>query len=149
MKVLGVLLLVVGLVTAIASIGGLGQPAGDARGNTAIVGDQNQSARDQATSLMLRIIAGLTIAAGGVLVGIGMGHFENPKIVPPDSPQAAKAATTEGTTGKEKEAQLSPVPVADAQVSCLPHSEPTEIVLDEVVTFDRMLFHCREVPTSC
>ena len=86
MKVLGILLLVVGLLTAIASIAGLGQPAGDARENTAIPGDQNQPARD------------LTIAAGGVLVGIGMGHFEDPKIVPPDSPQAEKAATTRGTT---------------------------------------------------
>ena len=98
MKVLGILLLVVGLVTAIASIAGLGQPAGNAHENTAIVGDQNQPARDQATSLMLPIIAGLTIAAGGVLVGIGMGHFEDPKIVPPDSPQAERAATTRGTT---------------------------------------------------
>ena len=96
MKVLGILLLVVGLGTAIASIAGLGQPAGD--GNAAIVGDQNQPARGQATSLMLPIIAGLTIAAGGVLVGIGMGHFEDPKIVPPDSPQAEKAATSRGTT---------------------------------------------------
>ena len=98
MKVLGILLLVVGLVTAFASIAGLGQQAGDARENTAIVGDQNQPARDQATSLMLPIIAGLTIAAGGVLVGIGMGQFEDPKIVPHDSPQAEKAATSRGTT---------------------------------------------------
>ena len=97
MKVLGILLLVVGLVTAFASIAGLGQP-GDARGNSAIVGDQNQPARGQATSLMLPIIAGLTIAAGGVLVGIGMGQFEDPKIVPHDSPQAEKAATSRGTT---------------------------------------------------
>ena len=98
MKVFGILLLVVGLVTAIASIAGLGQPVGDAHENTAIVGDQNQPARDQATSLMLPIIAGLTIAAGGVLVGIGMCHFFDPKIVPPDSPHAEKAATTRGTT---------------------------------------------------
>jgi hypothetical protein len=43
-------------------------------------------------------MAGLAIAAGGVLVGIGMGRFADPKIVPGDSPQAEKAATTRGTT---------------------------------------------------
>lgn len=98
MRVLGILLMVIGLVTAIASVTGLGQPAEDARENSAVVGDQNQPARDQATSWMLPIIAGLTIAAGGVLVGIGMSHFADPKIVLPDSPQAEKAATTRGTT---------------------------------------------------
>ena len=95
MKVFGILLLLVGLIAAIATIAGVGRPA-DARNAdpVAIVGDQNQPARDQATTLLLPIMAGLAIAAGGVLVGIGMGRFENPKIVPADSPRAEKAATT-------------------------------------------------------
>ena len=99
MKILGILLLTVGLIAAIATLAGVGRSA-DARNPdpVAIVGDQNQPARDQATSLFLPILAGLGIAAGGVLVGIGMGHFGNPKIVPADSPQAEKAATTRGTT---------------------------------------------------
>ena len=96
MKVLGILLLMVGLIAAIASIAGLGRPA-DSGTPAAIVGDQNQPARDQATSLLLPIMAGIAIAAGGVLVGIGMGRFEDPTIVPADSPQAEKAATTRGT----------------------------------------------------
>jgi len=98
MKVFGILLLMVGLIAAIATIAGLGQPAAGITDPVAIVGDQNQPARDQATSLLLPIIAGLAIAAGGVLVGIGMGRFADPKIVPGDSPQAEKAATTRGTT---------------------------------------------------
>lgn len=100
MKVFGILLLMVGLIAAIATIAGMGRAADDARNPdpVAIVGDQNQPARDQATSLLLPIMAGLAIAAGGVLVGLGMGRFENPKIVPANSPQAEKAATTRGTT---------------------------------------------------
>jgi hypothetical protein len=94
MKVLGILLLMVGLIAAIATIAGVGQPAAGVASPVAIVGDQNQLARDQATSLMLPIMAGLAIAAGGVLVGIGMGRFEDPRIVPADSPEAEKAATT-------------------------------------------------------
>ena len=97
MKILGILLLMVGLIAAIASIAGLGQSA-DTGNPAAIVGDQNQPARDQATSLLLPIMAGISIAAGGVLIGIGMGRFEDPKIVPANSPQAEKAATTRGTT---------------------------------------------------
>ena len=93
MKVLGILLLLVGLIAAIASIAGLGQPAESAN-PVAIVGDQNQPARDQATSLLMPIMAGIAIAAGGVLIGIGMGRFENPKVVPADSPRAHEAATT-------------------------------------------------------
>lgn len=97
MKVLGILLLMVGLIAAIAAIAGMGAPTAARNPDpVAIVGDQNQPARDQATSLMLPIIAGLAIAAGGALVGIGVGRFENPKIVPANSPQAEKAATTRG-----------------------------------------------------
>lgn len=99
MKVLGILLLMVGLIAAIASIAGLGLRADRAEvpDPVAIVGDQNQPARDQATSLLLPIMAGLAIAAGGVLVGIGMGRFEDPEIVAADSPHAEKAATTRDT----------------------------------------------------
>jgi hypothetical protein len=93
MKIFGVLLLIVGLIAAIASIAGLGQSA-DSGNPVAIVGDQNEPARDQATSLLLPIMAGIAIAAGGVLIGIGMGRFENPKVVSADSPRAHEAATT-------------------------------------------------------
>lgn len=100
MKVFGILLLVVGLIAAIAAIAGVGLRADRAEvaDPVAIVGDQNQPVRDQATSMALPIMAGIAIAAGGVLIGIGMGRFENPKIVPADSPRAEKAATTRDTT---------------------------------------------------
>src|SRR5262245_711454 len=99
MKVLGILLLVAGLIAAIVSIAGVGLRADRAEvaDPVAIVGDQNQPARDQATSLLLPLMAGIAIAAGGMLVGIGMGHFADPKIVPADSPRAEKAATTRDT----------------------------------------------------
>lgn len=96
MKVFGILLLVVGLIAAIAAIAGVGLNADRAEGAgpAAIVGDQNQLARDQATSLALPLMAGIAIAAGGILIGLGMGRFSNPTVVPADSPRAHEAATT-------------------------------------------------------
>ena len=94
---LGAILLVVGLIAAVAGIVGSGQPRG-APDKSAIVGDQNQRERSEATSMALPVIAGLAIAGGAALVGVGMGHFSHPKIVPPDSPHASEAATTRGPT---------------------------------------------------
>jgi hypothetical protein len=97
---LGILLLVVGLVLAVTGVISINQ-TDEARDNpsvageqSTVVGDQNEPDREEAASMMLPVIAGLTIAAGAALIGIGMGNFRNPKIVPPNSPQEEKAATT-------------------------------------------------------
>ena len=97
---LGILLLMVGLVVAVTGVISINQ-TDEVRGNpavvggeNAIVGDQNEPDREEAASMMLPVIGGLAIAAGAALIGIGMGNFRHPKIVPPNSPQAEKAATT-------------------------------------------------------
>ncbi len=95
---LGVLILVVGLLAGVYSIAGMSSVGNEAREETQIVGDQNQRDRDDAASMLIPVIAGVSIAAGAALIGIGMGAFRRPKIVPPDSPEAHKAATTTGTT---------------------------------------------------
>jgi hypothetical protein len=92
---LGIILVIVGLVVAVAGVVTVREPEQEqVRTEAPVVGDQNESEREEAASMMLPIIAGLTIAAGAALIGIGMGNFRHPKIVPPDSPQAEKAATT-------------------------------------------------------
>jgi hypothetical protein len=90
---LGILLVVVGFTLAVLAAAGATR-LGQARDASAVVGDQNEPARDQASSLMLPILAGVSIAAGAVLVGIGMGNFRRPTIVPANSPKADEAATT-------------------------------------------------------
>ena len=105
---LGVVILLLGIMGAIVGIVGMDRP-GEVRDAPAITGqqgqqgrpepgDQNRPERRQAASMVLPVLAGLAIAAGAALIGIGMGNFRHPKIVPPDSPQAEKAATTRGTT---------------------------------------------------
>lgn len=101
---LGILILVVGLMAAVYGITGMSEtsnvrPDSTVAGNQGqIVGDQNQPERNEAASLLIPVIAGVSIAAGAALIGIGMGAFRRPKIVPPDSPEASKAATTRGTS---------------------------------------------------
>jgi hypothetical protein len=94
---LGILLLVVGFIAAVYGIAGMSDQRG-APDQSAIVGDRNQPDREEASSVLIPMIAGVGIAAGAALIGIGMGAFRRPKIVPPDSPEAEKAATTRGTS---------------------------------------------------
>jgi hypothetical protein len=101
---LGILILVVGLIGAIYGITGMSEPD-NVREDATItgtqqqtVGDQNAGELEEVASVLIPVIAGVSIAAGAALIGIGMGAFRRPKIVPPDSPEASKAATTRGTT---------------------------------------------------
>jgi hypothetical protein len=94
---LGILILVVGFIAAVYGVAGVSEP-NEVRDGAPIVGDQNQPDREKAASMVIPVIAGFSIAAGAVLIGIGMGAFRRPKIVPADSPEASKAATTRGTT---------------------------------------------------
>jgi hypothetical protein len=94
---LGILILVVGLIAAIYGVARTSDP-NQGRGEPAIVGDQNEPDREEVASTLIPVVAGVSIAAGAALIGIGMGAFRRPKIVPPDSPEASKAATTRGTT---------------------------------------------------
>jgi hypothetical protein len=99
---LGSILLIVGFVLAVLAAAGISQ-LGPAPDTAAVVGDQNAPVREQAASMMLPVIAGVSIAAGAALVGIGMGTFRRPRIVPSDSPKADEAVTTrplgdDGTT---------------------------------------------------
>lgn len=103
----GILILVVGLMAAVYGITGMSETndvredaaiAGNQEQQERVVGDQNQRERNEAANVLIPVIAGVSIAAGAALIGIGMGAFRRPKIVPPDSPEASKAATTRGTS---------------------------------------------------
>jgi hypothetical protein len=107
---LGGILIVVGFILAVVAAAGLSEPGNTRTAPSVVVGDQNQPERDNAASIMLPVLAGLSIAAGAALLGIGMGSFRRPLIVPPDSPKADEAATTrplndEGTTMRRPNAR--------------------------------------------
>ena len=95
---LGVVLVVVGFIVAVGGFAGLRQPD-RVRAESAAVGDQNQPYRDEATGIVVPVIAGLSLAAGAILIGLGMGGLRRPRIVGPNSPHADEAATTRPMSG--------------------------------------------------
>ena len=91
--ILGIALFVVGFIVAVIGFAGGSEP-GNVPAESRVVGDQNEPARNEVASVILPVIAGVSIVAGAVLIVIGVGSLRQQKIVPPDSPQADEAATT-------------------------------------------------------
>lgn len=74
----GIVLFVIGLATAVVGIVGVATP--DATDRTAVTaqGDGADS-EDAAGSLAIPLIAGLSLALGGMLIGISVGNWKNPR----------------------------------------------------------------------
>ena len=62
--VLGIVLIVVGFILVVVAAAGLSEPGNTRTAPPVVVGDQNQPHRDQVASIMLPVLAGLSIAAG-------------------------------------------------------------------------------------
>lgn len=75
----GIVLFVLGLIAAIGGIAGVGQP--EAVDRPAMIVENNQSTNLSGESgwIALPWLAGLSLAAGGVLIGLSMGNFKNPR----------------------------------------------------------------------
>jgi hypothetical protein len=93
--ILGFVLMLVGLVLSVAGIVGVGER--DVRETPAAQVVENA----EESSMVWPLVAGLSLAAGAALVGIGMGRFRRPKIVHSGSPQEAEAVTTTGVVHDE------------------------------------------------
>jgi hypothetical protein len=67
----GIVLFVIGLITAATGIAGVGAPTGPV---------ENASAMEQAArNVALPAIAGLSLAVGGLLIGLSMGNWKHPR----------------------------------------------------------------------
>jgi hypothetical protein len=73
----GIVLFVIGLGTAAVGIVGVGIPIGPDIG---VENDQNAGAMEQAVrNVAIPAIAGLSLAIGGLLIGLSMGNWKNPR----------------------------------------------------------------------
>lgn len=84
MKLLiGIVLFVIGLVTAGVGIVGVGMPAGP---ETAIPYEQNESGMGATVrTAAIPLVAGLSLAVGGLLIGLSMGNWKHPRTHPKPS----------------------------------------------------------------
>lgn len=75
----GIILFVIGLATAVVGIAGVATP--DAADEAAMVVDGNQghNVSTSAGRLAIPFIAGLSLAVGGLLIGISVGNWKNPR----------------------------------------------------------------------
>jgi hypothetical protein len=101
--ILGVVLMIVGLAVAVGGIvRGGGRDVRETPPTQAVGPSQAQDSPGSSSSIAWPLVAGLSIAIGGALVGIGMGRFKRPMVVRPHSPQATKAVTSTGVVHDEK-----------------------------------------------
>jgi hypothetical protein len=74
---LGIVLFVIGLITAAVGIVGVGTPIGP---DVAVESDQNRGAMERAVkNVAVPAIAGLSLAIGGLLIGLSMGNWKHPR----------------------------------------------------------------------
>ncbi len=75
---LGIVLFVIGLATAVVGIAGVGRS--DAEAAPMIVEDNRSLGLASGVGEMaLPIIAGLSLAVGGLLIGLSVGNWKNPR----------------------------------------------------------------------
>jgi uncharacterized protein (UPF0333 family) len=73
----GIVLFVIGLVTAAVGIVGVGGTPGP---TVAVEADQNQRPFSEAVAnVAIPAVAGLSLAVGGLLIGLSMGNWKHPR----------------------------------------------------------------------
>jgi hypothetical protein len=73
----GIVLFAIGLVTAVIGIANVANPAGPA----SVMTEPSQSPplAEAAGSLLIPLVAGLSLAIGGLLIGISLGNWNRPR----------------------------------------------------------------------
>ena len=76
---LGIVLFVIGLSTAIVGIAGVGQGQVDAAPAAVVADDRAQNLSESAGQMAIPLVAGLSLAIGGLLIGLSVGNWKNPR----------------------------------------------------------------------
>lgn len=77
--ILGIVLFVIGLATAVAGIAGVGQA--DVEEQQAVIVEDNRSQylTDSVGRMAVPFIAAVCLAVGGLLIGLSVGNWKNPR----------------------------------------------------------------------
>jgi hypothetical protein len=76
---IGIVFFVIGLATAVVGIVDVTGPRVPEQGPVAATGDYQGDESDSAGNLAIPIVAALSLAVGGFLIGISLGNWKNPR----------------------------------------------------------------------
>jgi hypothetical protein len=75
----GIVLFVIGLATAVMGISNVADRDATDQPSVMVEGNQGQNVTDAAGSMILPFIAAVSLAVGGLLIGISVGNWKNPR----------------------------------------------------------------------
>ena len=75
----GIVLFVIGLATAVVGIAGVGRSDVDAASSTAVENNPSQNLSEAMGQMTMPLIAGFSLAIGGLLIGLSIGNWNNPR----------------------------------------------------------------------
>jgi hypothetical protein len=76
---IGIVLFVIGLATAVVGIAGVASPDTRAEQTVVVDGNVGHNIPETAGSMVIPFIAALSLAVGGLLIGISVGNWKNPR----------------------------------------------------------------------
>jgi hypothetical protein len=76
---IGIVLFVIGLATAVVGIVGVADPDAQNEPPRIVEGNRSLHLSDGAGEIALPLIAALSLAVGGLLIGISVGNWKNPR----------------------------------------------------------------------
>jgi hypothetical protein len=76
---LGIVLFVIGLVTAVVGIAGVGQNEVDAAQAVVVEDNRSMNLTETMGQMAIPFIAALSLAIGGLLIGLSVGNWKHPR----------------------------------------------------------------------
>jgi uncharacterized membrane protein len=75
----GIVLFAIGLATAVVGIAGVGRSDVDAASSTVVENNRVQNLSEAMGQMTMPLIAGFSLAIGGLLIGLSIGNWKNPR----------------------------------------------------------------------
>jgi hypothetical protein len=75
----GIVLFVIGLATAVIGISNVANRDATDQPSVVVEGNQGHNVTDAAGSMVIPFIAAISLAVGGLLIGISVGNWKNPR----------------------------------------------------------------------
>jgi hypothetical protein len=79
---IGIVLFVIGLATAVIGIAGVGTPVAQEESSIVVQDNQGHNVPGTVGRMAIPLVAALSLAVGGLLIGVSLGNWKNPRTTP-------------------------------------------------------------------